>query len=197
MAPKRTNFTCIAPGCDAVAFAAKLCKAHYSRMRKYGSFDLPERCPMERRIWSRVDQSGGPEACWPWTGSIGAGGYGRTSMKTPVGRSAHRAVWFFVNGPIPDRMDILHRCDNPPCCNPNHLFPGTHQDNMIDCEMKGRRFHAAGEQHWKAKFCAEDIIKIRAEFSSGKSQTSIANAQGVNVKTISRIVRGESWKHLP
>lgn len=91
------------------------------------------------RFWEKVDRTGGPDSCWPWTGAAPKhrGGYGLfQSNQKPKG--SHRVAWEFANGPIPPGMQVLHRCDNPPCCNPAHLWIGTPQDNMSDKMNKGR-----------------------------------------------------------
>jgi hypothetical protein len=92
------------------------------------------------RFWDRCDLSGGPDACWPWTGARTSWGYGNTRVdgKT-VG--THRVAWQLTHGPIPAGMSVLHRCDNPPCCNPRHLFLGSPLDNKADSIAKGRDAH--------------------------------------------------------
>lgn len=90
------------------------------------------------RLWSQVDRSGGPDACWLWQGHCDRGGYGRLA-----GARAHREAWVQTFGPIPDGLWVLHRCDNPPCCNPRHLFLGTPKDNTRDMMEKGRHAGAA------------------------------------------------------
>lgn len=90
------------------------------------------------RLWAKVDKSGGPDACWLWTGHRNQKGYGKIGAdRKTIG--AHRGAWMVTNGPIPDGLFVLHRCDNPPCCNPAHLFVGTNADNMTDMAQKGRR----------------------------------------------------------
>ncbi len=93
--------------------------------------------PVPDPLWSRVDKTG---ACWTWTGRRNAGGYGVLRIR---GRSskilfAHRLAWELTNGPIPDGLFVCHHCDNPPCCNPEHLFVGTPKDNCHDMMAKGR-----------------------------------------------------------
>jgi HNH endonuclease len=89
------------------------------------------------RFWSKVDRSGGAVTCWPWTGWK-RGGYGRLRVEGRKQVSAHRFVWETVHGTIPDGLGVLHRCDNPCCCNPKHLFLGTPLDNARDRDAKGR-----------------------------------------------------------
>lgn len=91
-------------------------------------------------FWSKVEVRG-PDDCWEWTGYRMKFGYGRFPLgHRPSRRNvlAHRAVWVLTYGGIPDGLDVCHDCDNPPCCNTRHLFLGTHRDNMIDRENKGR-----------------------------------------------------------
>ena len=84
-----------------------------------------------------TDKSGGPNACWLWRGTKIQTGYGRVRALGQK-KAAHRAAWEEANGPIPAGMVICHRCDNPGCVNPAHLFAGTHQDNTRDMISKGR-----------------------------------------------------------
>jgi hypothetical protein len=84
-----------------------------------------------------VDRSGGPDGCWPWQGYIGTWGYGQMWAERAT-QLAHRVAWDLAVGPIPAGMSVLHRCDNRPCCNPSHLFLGTHTDNVRDMAAKER-----------------------------------------------------------
>jgi hypothetical protein len=98
---------------------------------------------LEKRFWKYVEPIMDDRGCWEWAGSrrdigydaIGSGpGYPGPKML-----QAHRLSWEIHNGPVPPRVQVLHRCDNPPCVNPNHLFLGTQRDNVLDCLAKGRR----------------------------------------------------------
>jgi hypothetical protein len=100
------------------------------------------------RLWARVTIAG-PDECWPWQErSRLREGYGKMYVAGRV-LPAHRIVWTLVNGPVPVGLFVLHRCDNPPCCNPAHLFLGTKADNTHDMIAKGRhrRFHSPEARH--------------------------------------------------
>lgn len=125
--------------------------------------------------------------CWNWTGKVINTGYGQFSFQ---GESwlAHRAAFEAWNGPIPEGMSILHRCDNRRCCNPGHLFAGTQDDNISDCVAKGRHHH--GERHNFAKLTAVQVREIRA--ASGK-QVDIARDYGVSQSAVSYIKTNRNW----
>lgn len=92
---------------------------------------MPRRLTVDD-FWARANRKG-PEECWVWTGPTTDKGYGKFKNTT-----AYRYSYELLVGPVPDRLHVLHRCDNPPCVNPAHLFVGTHQDNMRDKIAKGR-----------------------------------------------------------
>lgn len=125
---------CTAPGCERIAQLTRgMCPTHYSRLR----LSVPRReplVPLDVRFWAKVAKGDG---CWEWTASRNSLGYGniRVERKRFV---AHRVAWALTYGPIPDGLFVCHHCDNPPCCRPDHLFLGTHADNMADMVAKGR-----------------------------------------------------------
>ena len=170
-----------------------------------------EDCTMtfEERFWSKVYRSGGPDACWVWTGCRSGKGYGQIGVNGHTQR-AHRVAWLLVNGPISDGLCVLHRCDNPPCCNVGRcLFLGNHADNVADKVAKGRqarggahgsRLHpellARGEANGNARLTIADVFAIRAAAQRGESQRAIAIHYGVSRRNVRNIVHRERWAHV-
>lgn len=139
--------------------------------------------------------------CWEWGGSRTVGGYaivhnGRRQMY------AHRLSYEIHNGPIPDGLWVLHRCDNPPCTNPAHLFAGTAADNALDREQKGRGARnipptKRGSANYRAKLTESDVVKIRQAYASGGIfQKALANQFGVDQSIISEIITRKRWAHV-
>ena len=152
------------------------------------------------RYWQRVDRRG-PDDCWLWTGSK-SGGYGAISIAGNPLRATHIAL-FLENGKAPAKgLCACHKCDNPPCVNPRHLFIGTIAENNADRHRKGRTVYsfipahvkARGEAHGSAKLTASQVIAIR---ESGKSIRKIAAEYGLGFTQVQRIKSGNAWKHLP
>lgn len=144
-------------------------------------------------FWNHVDKSSGPNNCWRWTKQIDALGYGRVAVPTANYKYrgdnvlTHRHAWTLIHGPIPKGMHILHSCDNPACCNPAHLFIGTHADNMRDRNLKGRQY---------SKITEAEVRKIRSSHAQGIYQTTLAKLYGLHVTQISLICRRKVWKHV-
>lgn len=130
--------------------------------------------------------------CWLWTASSSAQGYGHFQVNGRLCR-AHRVSWELHNGKIPDGMWVLHKCDNPGCVNPDHLFLGTNVDNVADMVAKGRRAKTEGATHWNAKLSERQIRQIR---SASGLHKEIAAAFGVSRQHISHIKSGGKWSHL-
>lgn len=152
--------------------------------------------PLVDRFWEMV-RRGPSEECWPWTGSTRAGGYGAIAVRVPGRRHrlapAHRVSWELHNGPIPDGLQVLHRCDNPPCVNPAHLFLGTNDDNVADMLSKGRNL--VGQRCAHAVLTAEDVRRARVLFRSGTPLGDISRQLGgVNRGTIRSAINRSTWK---
>lgn len=161
------------------------------------------------RFWSRVKR--GAEAdCWEWAAARAAHGYGHTHVACRGGRrqmGAHRRAWELTHGPIPDGLCVCHRCDNPPCCNPAHLFLGTPADNNADMVAKGRARsgpkppgsrigRSPGERNAGSKLTEANVREIRAMLAMGVSRAAVASAYGVSIGAIRRIHTGEGWSHV-
>ncbi len=146
----------------------------------------------ERRFWLKVERGNQPHSCWLWRGRKLPSGYGRLHVK---GRDAyaHRIAYEIVNGSIPKGLVICHKCDEHLCVNPDHLFLGTHADNVADKVAKRR--HCFGTKHWLAKLTDKDVTEIReAYLKGGVSQQALAERYNVSRSRISPIVRGKQWK---
>ena len=121
-----------------------------------------------------------------------------------VQEKAHRVSFMLFNGPIPKNMLVCHSCDNRKCVNPSHLFLGTHHDNAMDRQAKGRsrggfvtgHKMSVGSACGRSKLTEEDIPVIRALLAEGKTAVSIGEMFGVNHSQISRIKTGERWTHV-
>jgi len=106
---------------------------------------------------------------------------------------AHRVAYVIINGDT--RLNVLHTCDNPLCCNPKHLYAGTQDDNIRDREICNRTARLYGEENKRAKLTESDVSRIRALYSEGWFQREIAEEYGIHQTHVSRICRKENWKH--
>src|SRR3990167_2885059 len=144
----------------------------------------------EERFWMKIKKTG---PCCVWTARRDRDGYGEFQIG---GRKckAHRVAWFLTNGIIPNGLYVLHRCDNPPCINPDHLFLGTDMDNKADQKQKGRQ--PLGERNGRAKLSADMVREMRRLYKSGKISTRrLAMKFGITDSPTRRIISGKAWKH--
>lgn len=140
------------------------------------------------RFWAKVDMSGGPDACWPWTGGLFPNGYGRLRVGKRRGL-AHKVAHELTNGHIPHPLKACHECDNRPCCNPGHIWAGTQKANMEDMLQKGRGNWRRGPSHPKYKFTDDQIAAaIASERSIGNIATS--RKLGISSAYLSGLVHG-------
>jgi hypothetical protein len=144
----------------------------------------------EKEFWNKVDKQGNDD-CWNWKAGKDDHGYGKFKFNGHAYHS-HRLSWIFCNGNIPDKLQVLHHCDNPACVNPNHLFLGTPTDNMQDMTKKGRSMY--GEKGNNAKLTWDQVQQIRERRKHGEMNCVMALEFKVNRATISRVVTGECWK---
>lgn len=152
-----------------------------------GGYDLT----LEERFWSKVDIRGEDE-CWEWKAGRNRGGYGMFQHKL-----ANRVAWELTKGPILEGLCALHSCDNPPCCNPKHLFLDTRTENIADMDRKGRRGSTSGIKNPNVKLTPELVLQIRKEYVPRiNSQTKLAKKYGLHPSYVGKIVRNEFWKGL-
>ena len=165
------------------------------RPRQYARSHSPLCGPLSVRFWKHVQKTDG---CWLWTGHLSTDGYG-TIRNSGRGKTlkAHRASWELAHGPIPTGLHVLHQCDNPGCVRPDHLFLGTHADNMANMAAKGRSRVPVGILHYRAKLTDADVLTIRARYAEGGiTKAYLASEYSVTPPTISAIIHRHSWKHI-
>ena len=140
-----------------------------------------------------------PDGCWLWTGAKSGMPpnllYG-TIRANGKNRKAHRVLWEITNGINLGVLHLLHKCDNPLCVNPDHMFPGTHQDNSDDKIAKGRDRHPKGEALGASKLTAAQVLQIRADASQGEAHIALGQRHHVHPSTISLIVNRKNWTHI-
>ena len=168
---------------------AKHCRSCGHRIRHYRDREI--------LFWNKV-KKGSENECWEWQGCLSPLGYGQVSSFAFGTSASHRVAWQYTHEAITKDVHVLHKCDNRKCCNPNHLFLGTHEDNMRDMRKKGRRKGInCGEKNGRAKLTYEDAEAIRIKYNNGDgSQQDIADEYGVSQFAISAIVRNKRYvKH--
>ena len=168
----------------------KVClRAEVTRRKETGL--LPQKTERER--FDEYAGSGSPDECWVWRGGLSQAGYGKfwRNGRTDL---AHRVMYEYTLGAVPDDMWVLHRCDNPPCMNPRHLFLGTHADNENDKDAKGRR--KRGSQTRKSKLDEARVTQIREMHAAGVQQKTIAREFGVDITTVNDVVHRHTWRHV-
>ncbi len=159
------------------------------------------------RFWSHVDRTGGPDACWPWTGTRDKDGYGLASLD--ITRRAHRVALVLTAGTVPAGMDVIHSCDNPPCCNPAHLRAGTQADNSRDMVERGRSLagdrnpsviyadrRPRGSSNGHSKLTEEEVAVIKRRLLDGDPMPAIAADFRVTHGAVWFIARGVNWRHV-
>jgi hypothetical protein len=142
-------------------------------------------------FWERVAKGDG---CWTWLGRTTGKGYGQITSKWFTTKSAHRIAYELANGPAGD-LHVLHRCDNPPCVNPAHLFLGTNRDNIHDMLRKGRQ-PRIGSKNPHAKLTEAQVGTVKRMLADGWSYAAISLQTGVPRYAISAIYCGKVWRHV-
>ena len=187
---------CIVENCDREASKLGMCNMHYLRVRKYGNpfGGSKVQAPIEERFWKFIVKK---ESCWSWIGNK-ANGYGRisTGKKSEGYTLAHRLSWEIHNKQkIPDGMFVMHKCDNPECCNPKHLMIGTPKENTQDMIAKGRKRVVAplGAENGKSILNEEKVRLIR---SSDLPHAKLAKLLEVSPSCVRGVRIGRTWSHI-
>lgn len=151
--------------------------------------------PIEQRFWTKVEKT---EGCWLWSGATNKQGYGELGKgrRGDGNIAAHRLSYEIAYGPIPPAMQVLHKCDNPGCVRPDHLFLGTQKVNLEDMTAKDHRSHYSqkGEDNGRAKLTLIQVQEIRQRFANGDLRSLLAKEYRVRWRVIDRIVTGKSWR---
>lgn len=140
-------------------------------------------------FWNRIAVGNNViKDCWEWIGGISRKGYGQMAYEGRM-HTAHRLAWTFTKGKIPKGLYVLHKCDNPTCCNPWHLFLGTQKDNMRDMVEKNR---SVGKKLHAKRLTDDEVIAIRAMHKAKIKGVVIADCFGVSMTCIEKTVTKES-----
>lgn len=149
-----------------------------------------------KRFWSKVSINDNKEVCWEWQrGKSVIGGYGNFDLRGKTFR-AHRIAFFMGNGADPKDLCVCHKCDNPACVNPNHLFLGTDKDNVHDMHKKGRFSVRRGEENNLSKLKEGQVKEILEKHKNGQSASSLCKEYNVSSTVIYSIVNRITWKYL-
>ncbi len=146
----------------------------------------------KKRFFKYVEKK--QDSCWLWSGALSTGGYGRFVYKRKIW-PASRMIWTWEFGEIPDKMMVCHKCDEPACVNPSHLFLGTQKDNMQDMLNKGRWEYHRGAMK-KPLLKSNEVIEIRKMIEDGVNIKEICVKFSLRRSTIENIKYGRSWKHV-
>lgn len=186
---------CSVPMCERKSIRKGFCSLHFYRWDKYGDPLVTKQVQFhgltpQERFWKYVKKTPG---CWEWVGCK-MKGYGMMNVNG-IPKLASRLSWEIHYGPIPANKMVLHKCDNPSCSNPEHLYIGDQFDNMADMWNRGRANpgHVYGSKHGNSKLTDEDAKLIR---HSTQKTRELADQFGVSMTTIQYVRSGKSWKHI-
>lgn len=171
----------VTPQQDKQRFCSHACRSAESQSRN------------DEKFWAKVEKT---DDCWLWTGSTNYAGYGVFYPQKHRSILAHRRAYAQTYGKLSDDVCVLHKCDNPPCVNPDHLFAGTRGDNIMDMVSKGRNRHLKGIHHPHAKLNPDIVRDMRIFYDGGFSYRDIGEMLGLHHSTVARIINKETWRHV-
>lgn len=194
-----TRPPCSVEACSSPSHARGYCSKHYARFKRTGDAGTaqPRYAASGATPWEKIKFYGWDvtdRGCWEYRGSRYPTGYGRLTGARTEHLYAHRVSYEHANGPIADGLLVCHRCDNPPCMNPDHLFLGTFAENAADAVQKGRHTH--GERAGTAVLSEAEVRDVLSRVGSGEMCKDIASRYGVSPSLVSAIARGERWQHV-
>ena len=157
---------------------------------------LQSRPEVEKRFWSKVTRRA-PDECWPWHACKTDCEYGQLTHKNKHWK-AHRFAYWLTHGNFDFSLDVLHKCDNPSCCNPKHLELGTAADNIRQAYDRGRKIPVSfkGKGQPNAVLTAEQVLEIRRLRSLGVMLTTLSKHFGTSPTNIYRIATRRAWTHI-
>lgn len=186
---------CEIPECAKPAPNGRLCGMHTSRKRRHGTTEPPKGAHASPRVRYERFVIRNAEGCWGWRGAVDKAGYASLSPFR-----AHRLSYELFKGPIPEGLSVLHHCDNPPCTNPDHLFVGTHADNMADATAKGRLLgrpnRPRGEAVKNSKLTEEKVRELRRLAAAGWRTVDLAARYGISEDAVWLVKAGKRWAHV-
>jgi hypothetical protein len=187
---------CEVEGCDRDHKVKGLCQKHYKRLWRGGDPHTPscKELSLEERFQAGLVPKDPVTGCIEWTWSR-LKGYGQIRRGDKMVKT-HRLAYELKHGPIPPGMEVCHRCDNPACCNDEHLYLDTHAGNMADMVGKGRSNQQKGEENGNARLTEADVVEIRRRLAAGEVQRVIAADFNVDASTVRKIKTGKTWSHL-
>ena len=203
--------TCSVKGCDDEHVAKGFCNKHYRRYKNNGNPHISKwdrNMTPKQRILKNIKKvkchnldslqkhKEKDLICWEWKKGKDKDRYGRVQINYKLQRT-HRLSYREFVGKIPEGKLVLHKCDNPPCCNPNHLFLGTKKDNSDDMKNKNRGKWLIGEKHGISKLNKKQVIQIRKYWKTGKyTQMKLGKIFNISRPQISNIINNKVWKHI-
>ncbi len=201
--PPPKHIGCKVDGCPNKHQGLGYCDKHFRRFKKYGNTDTVltsseglRGTDFQKWFFSQCSNTDKPDECWEWQGCRGPQGYGELKIHSNTKR-AHRTAWQLNAGREPlEGLLILHHCDNPPCCNPSHLYEGTHQNNSDDMKMRDRYNPAIGERNGQAKLTEDKVRYIKQQLKKGTPVFIISDKVEISQSVVFSIRRGNTWKHI-
>lgn len=190
---------CSMDGCEKEVVSRGFCGTHYMRWRKHGDAAKVSRVALKGKgLRDRYEcQAIKKDGCWDWSGHKDKKGYGRIMVDGKI-RLAHRVSWELHERLLKPGEQVLHRCDNPSCTNPEHLFVGSQKDNIRDMWAKGRakpgKINSVGSANGSSRLTSDDVYAIRA---SKEPTRYLAAFYGIHPTHVWNIRARRSWKHLP